>query len=85
MINIEVSVIKKDKNTYRAIVKIGASKTYIDYDRNKVLEVMEEEDIKGQGYVDKFYEADIKERIETDVADKMERYLRENAKGELNV
>ena len=53
-------VIRKDKNTYRAIIQI-------DYDRDEVLKTMEEEDIKGQGYIGKFYEYDIKERIEDDV------------------
>jgi alpha-D-ribose 1-methylphosphonate 5-triphosphate synthase subunit PhnL len=77
MNEIELNVIKKDKNTYRAIIKVGSMKTYIDYNRDKVLEMMEEEDIKGRGYIGKFYEYDIKERIKDDIRGKIEEYQKE--------
>ncbi len=77
MDKIDIRVVKKDKNTYRAFIKIGQMETFIDYDRDKILEKMEEEDIKGQGYVGRFYEYDIRERIEDDIRDKIEQYQKE--------
>ncbi len=74
---LDLRVVKKDKNTYRAFIKIGSMETFIDYDRDKILEIMEEEDIKGQGYVGKFYEYDIRERIEDDIRSKIEQYQKE--------
>jgi len=77
MDKLDIRVVKKDKNTYRAFIKIGQMETFIDYDRDKILEKMEEEDIKGQGYVGRFYEYDIRERIEDDIRDKIEQYQKE--------
>lgn len=72
--------IEKDtkKKVYNIFYSTGKKSILIGrYNRNKLLDKMEDEDIKGAGYVGKFYEKDIKERIFDDINEKFEEAKKE--------
>ena len=67
--------IKKDANKriYNVYITGGKKSTLVGkYKRDDILEKMENEDIKGAGYVGKFYEYDIRGRILDDINEKIE-------------